>query len=60
VVEKVCSRAIILSRGRLVAERLIKSAHGTECESLEDLFVRVTDQSDFAPVARDILAVITR
>jgi ABC-2 type transport system ATP-binding protein len=60
VVEKVCSRAIILSRGRLVAERLIRKAHGAECESLEDLFVRVTDQSDFAPVARDILAVITR
>jgi hypothetical protein len=59
-VEKVCSRAVILSRGRLVAERLLKGAEGPECESLEDLFVRVTEQRDFAPVARDILAVITQ
>src|SRR6476660_10070861 len=59
MVEKVCSRAIILSKGRLVAQHDVSSARRGDAESLEDLFVRVTDQPDFAPVARDILSVIT-
>jgi ABC-2 type transport system ATP-binding protein len=59
MVEKICSRAIILSKGRLVAQHDVSSARRGEAASLEDLFVRVTDQPDFTPVARDILSVIT-
>src|SRR5436190_9341594 len=59
MVEKVCSRALILSKGRLVAQHDVSSARRGDAASLEDLFVRVTDQPDFTPVARDILSVIT-
>jgi ABC-2 type transport system ATP-binding protein len=58
MVEKLCSRAVILSKGRLVAERAIADARAGESASLEQLFVRVTDQQDFAPVAREILDVM--
>jgi ABC-2 type transport system ATP-binding protein len=58
IVEKVCSRAVILSAGRVAAERrLSDEGHGPP-ESLEDLFVRVTEQEDYRPVARRILDVI--
>ena len=59
VVAKVCSRAVILSKGRLVAEHDVSAADRGDAASLEDLFVRVTEQPDFAPVAREILSVIT-
>jgi len=59
VVAKVCSRAVILSKGRLVAEHDVSAANRGDAASLEDLFVRVTEQPDFAPVAREILSVIT-
>ncbi len=63
MVEKLCTRAVILSKGRIVAEHVVvRSATEREAsaerESLEDLFVRVTDQQDFSPIARDILAVV--
>jgi len=58
MVEKLCSRAVILSKGRLVAERAIAGTRAGESASLEQLFVRVTDQQDFAPVAREILDVM--
>ena len=58
MVEKLCSRALILSKGQLVAERTISCDGQGDSASLEDLFVRVTDQPDFAPVAREILAVM--
>jgi len=58
MVEKLCSRAIILSKGRLVAERAVSETRAGDSASLEQLFVRVTDQQDFAPVAREILDVI--
>jgi len=58
MVEKVCSRAVILSKGRLVAEHVVSTARHGDSASLEDLFVKVTDQQDFAPVARDILSVM--
>ena len=58
MVEKICSRAIILSKGRLVAQHTVSSTRSGDAASLEDLFVRVTDQQDFTPVARDILSVI--
>ena len=56
MVEKVCSRAVILSAGRLAAEhRMPDDGHS---DSLETLFVRVTEQEDYRPVARQILDVM--
>jgi ABC-2 type transport system ATP-binding protein len=57
IVERVCSRAVILSHGRLVAEPRFDTRART-AESLEDVFVRVTEQDDYADVAREILGVI--
>lgn len=57
MVEKVCTRAVILSKGRIVAERVVDARSG-ERESLEDLFHRVTAQQDFSPIAREILSVV--
>jgi ABC-2 type transport system ATP-binding protein len=53
MVEKLCSRVVILSSGRLVAEQRLSGA-----ASLEDLFVRVTEQPDYTRVAQQILDTI--
>ena len=58
MVEKLCSRVVILSSGRLVAEQAIGPSTGEDASSLEDTFVRVTQQPDFTPVAREILDTI--
>jgi ABC-2 type transport system ATP-binding protein len=58
MVEKVCTRALILSRGRLVAEHMVSASRNGDSASLESLFHRVTGQQDFSPVARDILSVV--
>jgi len=58
MVEKLCSRVVILSSGRLVAEQAIGPPAGEGAPSLEDTFVRVTRQPDFTPVAREILDTI--
>ena len=58
MVEKLCSRVVILSSGRLVAEQAIGPAAGQGASSLEDTFVRVTQQPDFTPVAREIIETI--
>jgi len=58
MVEKLCSRVVILSAGRLVAERRLAETPAAGPDSLEDTFVRVTQQADYTPVARDILDVI--
>jgi ABC-2 type transport system ATP-binding protein len=55
MVERLCSRALILSHGRTVAQHKV-AASGTP--SLEDTFRRVTKQADFGPIARDILDTI--
>src|SRR5262245_33123416 len=55
--EQVCSRVVILSAGRLVAEREIRTLNG-DGETLEQLFLRVTEQSDYRPIAMRILDVI--
>jgi hypothetical protein len=48
---------VILSKGRLVAEQRV-GAGGDATPTLEDTFVRVTQQPDFAPVAREIVDTI--
>jgi len=58
MVEKVCTRAVILSKGRLVAEHVVSASRQGDSASLERLFHRVTDQQDFSPIAREILAVV--
>jgi ABC-2 type transport system ATP-binding protein len=58
MVEKVCTRAVILSKGRLVAEHVVSASRNGDSASLESLFHRVTAQQDFAPIARNILGVV--
>lgn len=58
MVEKICSRAVILSAGRIVAEHEVSAQRRGDAASLEDLFVRVTEQDDYRPVAKKILEVI--
>src|SRR5438128_7682052 len=58
MVEKVCSRAVILSAGRLAAEHRVSDEPPGHSDSLETLFVRVTEQEDYRPVARQILDVM--
>jgi ABC-2 type transport system ATP-binding protein len=58
MVEQLCSRVVILSRGRIVAEHDVESFRSGQAQSLEELFVRVTDQGDFTPMARQILDVV--
>ena len=58
IVEKVCSRAVILSAGRLAAEHRVSADRTGNPDSLEKLFVRVTEQEDYRPIARRILDVM--
>jgi ABC-2 type transport system ATP-binding protein len=58
MVEKVCSRAVILSRGRVAAEHRVSEGRTGDSDSLEKLFVRVTEQEDYRPIAREILNVM--
>jgi hypothetical protein len=48
---------VMLSRGRVVAESNVADFKGAGT-SLEDVFMRVTDQPDYTPVARQIVATI--
>src|SRR5881396_1746475 len=50
MVEKLCSRVVILSSGRLVAEHEMADLRSGGSPSLEDTFFRVTKQADFTPV----------
>src|SRR5258706_14799666 len=47
MIEKLCSRAVILSKGRIVAEHRVSDDRRGDSATLEDLFVRVTEQDDF-------------
>jgi ABC-2 type transport system ATP-binding protein len=58
MVEKLCSRVVILSAGRVVAEQSMASFAPAGDASLEDTFMRVTSQPDYTPVALQILAAI--
>jgi ABC-2 type transport system ATP-binding protein len=58
MVERLCSRVVILSGGRIVVEEEMASFTGTSSRALEDVFVRVTHQEDFAPLAGKILDVV--
>jgi ABC-2 type transport system ATP-binding protein len=58
MVEKLCSRVLILSSGRIVAEHEVAAFGTAGTPSLEDTFVHVTKQADFHPLAREILDTI--
>ncbi len=58
MVERLCSRVVMLSSGRVVAARDVASFGPSPGESLEDVFMRATEQPDYAPIARRILATI--
>ena len=58
MVEKLCSRAVILSHGRKAAEHDVAATGTQGTPSLEDTFCRVTRQADFRPLARAILDTI--
>ena len=59
VVEKVCSRVVILHDGRVVAESTIGELRESDtAASLEDVFAEVTNQEDYTEVAQQILKVM--
>ena len=58
MVEKLCSRVVMLSQGKIVAEQEVAGFDPDGPGSLEALFMRVTDQPDYSPVARRILDAI--
>ena len=47
MVEKLCSRVVMLSAGRIVAEERVENFARGGAQSLEDVFVRVTSQPDY-------------
>jgi ABC-2 type transport system ATP-binding protein len=55
MVEKLCSRVVILSKGRVAAEYDMASFRSQQPRSLEEVFVETTGQDDFTPVAKQIL-----
>ena len=58
MVEQLCSRVVILSAGRIVAEHEVASLRDEGSPSLEEVFVRSTGQDDFTPLARQILSLV--
>jgi ABC-2 type transport system ATP-binding protein len=58
MVEKLCTRVVILSAGRLVAEHRVADLDRSGPGSLEEVFTRATDQPDFGPLADEILHTI--
>jgi ABC-2 type transport system ATP-binding protein len=58
MVEKLCSRLVVLSAGKVVVERAVAEFDRVGPNSLEETFVRATAQEDYAPLARRILDTI--
>jgi len=58
MVEKLCSRVIVLSSGRIALERRVSDFDREGPNSLEETFVRATEQPDFKPLARQIVDAI--
>jgi ABC-2 type transport system ATP-binding protein len=58
IVQRLCSRVLILSGGHIVAEHAMAAFLDAGSPSLEDVFVRATGQDDFTPVARQLLDVM--
>ena len=59
VVQRVCSRVVILSHGRIVAEERVRGPAGEHSvQSLEDVFIAVTAPEDYSAQAREIFDVV--
>jgi ABC-2 type transport system ATP-binding protein len=58
MVEKLCSRVVILSEGRKVADAVVGDLPASGGDSLESHFARVTSQPDYEPVAQAVLDTI--
>jgi ABC-2 type transport system ATP-binding protein len=59
VVEKVCSRVVILHDGKVAAVSTIADLRkSATAPSLEDVFAEVTKQEDYTEVAQQILQVM--
>ncbi len=59
VVEKICSRVIILDRGRIVADDEVSALRAMmRLPSLEHVFTQLVSREDAATVAREIVAVM--
>jgi ABC-2 type transport system ATP-binding protein len=58
MVERLCSRVVILSSGSIVCERPLADLGGADGPTLEEVFVQATRPGDFLPVAREILQTI--
>ena len=59
IVEKVCTKVIIISRGRIMAaDRMDRLRDLMKLPSLEEIFAQLVHQEDMQAVARDIVAAI--
>jgi ABC-2 type transport system ATP-binding protein len=56
---RLCSRVLMLSAGRVVHETTIADLPAPAADALEAIFVKVTEQADYHPMAREIFDVIT-
>lgn len=60
VVEKVCSRVVILYKGKVVLQDSIENVKASLNPDLQKVFAQVTNQEDYGPVAQAILAAVRR
>lgn len=60
VVEKVCSRVVILYKGKVVLQDTIENVKTSLNPDLQQVFAQVTNQQDYAPVAQAILAAVRK
>ncbi len=60
VVEKVCSRVVILYKGKVVLQDTIENVKAGLTPDLQQVFAQVTNQQDYAPVAQAILAAVRK
>jgi ABC-2 type transport system ATP-binding protein len=60
VVEKICSRVVILYKGRVVMQDTIENMKTSLNPDLQQVFAQVTNQQDYAPVAQAILAAVRK
>jgi ABC-2 type transport system ATP-binding protein len=58
MVERLCSRVVILAAGCIVCERRLAELGAAHGPTLEEVFVQATRPGDFLPVAREILQTI--
>lgn len=58
VVEKLCSRVVVLSAGRVVLQQRVDAFGSGGTKSLEDSFLHATQQEDFLPLAHRIFDTI--